>query len=89
MTIPLLKKLTLLTSYEFYSRLKGDQPSGGGGEYEGGEPRRGRGGAPRRFYRRNFRGGRPPLSQARSFDGPQVCNLSIILIFISTVVMKS
>lgn len=41
--------------------------SGGGGEYDGGDVRRGRGGPPRRFFRRNFRGGRP--SRPRSNDG--------------------
>lgn len=48
-----------------------DQPSGGGGEYEGGgEPRRGRGGN-WRYFRRNFRGGRPPVPRGRSSEGPQ------------------
>jgi len=47
-----------------------DGEGGGGGELsgEGGESRRGRGGAPRRFFRRNFRGGRPP--RPRSSEGP-------------------
>ncbi|XP_063223720.1 Y-box-binding protein 1 isoform X4 [Bacillus rossius redtenbacheri] len=42
------------------------------GEYESIDARgggRGRGGAPRRFFRRNFRGGRPPPRRPRSQDG--------------------
>lgn len=46
-----------------------------GGEFEGGEGRgggRGRGGPPRRFFRRNFRGGRGPPRRPRSQDGQNV-----------------
>ncbi|XP_063223717.1 Y-box factor homolog isoform X2 [Bacillus rossius redtenbacheri] len=45
------------------------------GEYESIDARgggRGRGGAPRRFFRRNFRGGRPPPRRPRSQDGQNV-----------------
>lgn len=46
-----------------------------GGDFEGGEGRglpRGRGGTPRRFFRRNFRGGRGPPRRPRSQDGQNV-----------------
>jgi len=46
-----------------------------GGDFEGGEGRglpRGRGGPPRRFFRRNFRGGRGPPRRPRSQDGQNV-----------------
>ncbi|XP_021920816.1 Y-box factor homolog isoform X7 [Zootermopsis nevadensis] len=44
------------------------------GDFEGGEGRgvRGRGGPPRRFFRRNFRGGRGPPRRPRVQDGQNV-----------------
>ncbi|XP_026274004.1 B box-binding protein isoform X7 [Frankliniella occidentalis] len=50
---------------------EGKEGEEGGEGAEGGRPARGRGGAPRRFFRRNFRGGRGggPPRRPRSQDG--------------------
>ncbi|XP_026273999.1 Y-box-binding protein 2-B isoform X2 [Frankliniella occidentalis] len=53
---------------------EGKEGEEGGEGAEGGRPARGRGGAPRRFFRRNFRGGRGggPPRRPRSQDGQNV-----------------
>jgi len=53
---------------------EGKEGEEGGDSGEGSRPTRGRGGAPRRFFRRNFRGGRGggPPRRPRSQDGQNV-----------------
>lgn len=62
------------------------------GDYEGGEGRgRGRGPPPRRFFRRNFRGGRPPPRRPRSQDGQAsiaVSNIHVCIYYAVVVQLK-